>query len=194
MFNRIRPRLTYANVLATFAFFLALAGGAYAAFHLPKNSVKSKNIVDGQVRPPDLSTPYLAGTGRSVSDRIAVPDGAPAGTKIAVLPRLGRIEVFACNSNSGVFNAQYHNTSKQPEDLWQDTHFDSSGDSFVNEASVPPDGTLRLGGTSAWDQSRLNVGYGSGSKGKLGSVDVSSVSQGTSPLTCTFQVQGLVSP
>jgi hypothetical protein len=55
MLDRLRTRLTYANVLATLAFFLVLGGGAYAAFHLPKNSVKSKNIVNGQVKAPDLA-------------------------------------------------------------------------------------------------------------------------------------------
>ena len=50
-------RATYANVMATLAFFLALSAGAYAAFHLPKNSVKSKNIVNRQVKPSDLAKP-----------------------------------------------------------------------------------------------------------------------------------------
>jgi hypothetical protein len=44
MIRRIRPRLTYANVIATLALFLALGGGAYAALKLPKNSVGSKQI------------------------------------------------------------------------------------------------------------------------------------------------------
>jgi hypothetical protein len=54
--GRIRRHLTYANVMATIAVFLVLGGGAYAAFHLPKNSVRSRNIVNGQVRKPDLAT------------------------------------------------------------------------------------------------------------------------------------------
>jgi hypothetical protein len=41
--------------MATLAFFIALAGGAYAAFNLPKNSVKSDNIVNGQVKGVDLA-------------------------------------------------------------------------------------------------------------------------------------------
>jgi formylglycine-generating enzyme required for sulfatase activity len=41
--------------MATIAVFLVLGGGAYAAFHLPKNSVRSKNIVNGQVKTPDLA-------------------------------------------------------------------------------------------------------------------------------------------
>jgi hypothetical protein len=40
--------------MATIAVFIALGGGAYAAFHLPRDSVKSKNIVDGQVKDVDV--------------------------------------------------------------------------------------------------------------------------------------------
>jgi len=54
MRRRIRDHLTYANVMATLAVFLVLGGGAYAAFQLPKNSVRSSNIVDGQVKTQDL--------------------------------------------------------------------------------------------------------------------------------------------
>lgn len=39
-----RPRLTYANVVATIALFCALGGGAYAATALPKNSVGPKQL------------------------------------------------------------------------------------------------------------------------------------------------------
>jgi hypothetical protein len=52
--SRIRARMTYANVMATIAIFLVLGGGAYAAFHLPRNSVRSKNIVNKQVKRADL--------------------------------------------------------------------------------------------------------------------------------------------
>ena len=55
--RRIRSKLTYANVMATLAVFLVLGGGAYAAFHLPKNSVRSRNIVNGQVKTKDLGVP-----------------------------------------------------------------------------------------------------------------------------------------
>ena len=57
MLRRFRPRLTYANVMVTIIAFIVLGGGAYAAFHLPKNSVRSKNIVNGQVKQPDLAGP-----------------------------------------------------------------------------------------------------------------------------------------
>jgi hypothetical protein len=42
-------KLSYANVMATFAVFLALGGGAYAATQLPKNSVGTKQLKKGSV-------------------------------------------------------------------------------------------------------------------------------------------------
>lgn len=50
-----RPKLTYANVIATVALFVALGGGAYAATQLPKNSVGPKQLQDEAVTPPKLS-------------------------------------------------------------------------------------------------------------------------------------------
>jgi hypothetical protein len=40
----LRPRITYANVTATLALFVALGGTGYAALQLPRNSVGSKQI------------------------------------------------------------------------------------------------------------------------------------------------------
>lgn len=51
----VRDRLTYANAAATAGLFAALAGGAYGAFHVPRNSVRSATIVNGQVRTADLA-------------------------------------------------------------------------------------------------------------------------------------------
>ena len=51
----MRSRLSYANVMSTLALFLALAGGTYAATHLKRNSVRSRNIVNGQVKNQDLA-------------------------------------------------------------------------------------------------------------------------------------------
>jgi hypothetical protein len=53
--RRIRPHLTYANVMATVAVFLALGGGAFAVTHLKKNSVKTKNIKNKAVTEPKLA-------------------------------------------------------------------------------------------------------------------------------------------
>lgn len=47
--NRRRARLTYANVTSTLALFVALGGGAYAAFELPPNSVGTPQLKHGAV-------------------------------------------------------------------------------------------------------------------------------------------------
>ena len=57
MLSKVRRHLSFANVVSVIALFVALGGGAYAAFHLPKNSVRSKNIVNGQVKAKDLVKP-----------------------------------------------------------------------------------------------------------------------------------------
>ena len=75
MLAGIRSRLTYANVISTLCLFLLLGGSAYAAFSLPKDSVKSKHIVDGQVKEQDLAADYLGATETAVnSEKVAGVD------------------------------------------------------------------------------------------------------------------------
>ena len=47
--KRFVPRLSYANVVATLALFLAIGGVGYAATRLPKNSVGTRQISNGAV-------------------------------------------------------------------------------------------------------------------------------------------------
>ena len=54
MLSALRVRLTYANVMATVAVFIALGGGSYAAITLTNNSVKSKHIAKGAVKRSDI--------------------------------------------------------------------------------------------------------------------------------------------
>jgi hypothetical protein len=44
MLSRLRSRLTYANLIATLALFVALGGTGYAAFSLPRDSVGAREI------------------------------------------------------------------------------------------------------------------------------------------------------
>jgi hypothetical protein len=53
--KRILGRLTYANVMATIAVFIALGGAGYAAIKLPKNSVGAKQLKKGAVTPAKIS-------------------------------------------------------------------------------------------------------------------------------------------
>jgi hypothetical protein len=62
--------------MATLAFFLALGGGAYAAIHLKKNSVKSKHIKNGQVKTADLAFGAVA-TQNIANDAVTPTELAP---------------------------------------------------------------------------------------------------------------------
>jgi hypothetical protein len=54
--SRLRPHLSYANVMATIAVFVALGGaGAYAASKLGKNVVKTRNIAPNAVKTADIA-------------------------------------------------------------------------------------------------------------------------------------------
>jgi hypothetical protein len=72
----IRSHLTYANVASSLALFIAISGGAaFAVTQLDANSVKSKHIVNGQVKAPDLvpSDPHDSGlTVKADMDNICV--------------------------------------------------------------------------------------------------------------------------
>ena len=52
--QRLKGRLTYANVMATIAVFVALGGSSYAALTLPRNSVGAKQIRKGAVGTSEL--------------------------------------------------------------------------------------------------------------------------------------------
>lgn len=54
MLHRLRSRLNYSNVMATLAVFIALGGGSYAAFKLPRNSVSSPQIKTNAVGPSEI--------------------------------------------------------------------------------------------------------------------------------------------
>src|SRR5204863_6963101 len=54
MLRKLRPRLTYANVVATLALFLAVGGGTAFAV-VAANQVNSASIIDGQVKARDIA-------------------------------------------------------------------------------------------------------------------------------------------
>jgi hypothetical protein len=55
VFSRLRRHIGSAHVIALIALFVALGGGAYAAFSPPKNSVGAKQLRRGAVTPPKLA-------------------------------------------------------------------------------------------------------------------------------------------
>ena len=74
--KRISRRLTYANVMATLALFLAIGGGAaFAATNLGKNSVGPKMIKPNAIGPAKIKA------GAVTADKLA--NGAVGATKLA---------------------------------------------------------------------------------------------------------------
>ena len=71
----MRERLSYANVMATLALFVALGGVGYAAAKLPRNSVGPKQIKADAVKPSELAPNSVDGSN--------VVDGSIAGAEIA---------------------------------------------------------------------------------------------------------------
>jgi hypothetical protein len=55
LFQRLRPKLTFANAISVLALFVALGGVGYAATVLPKNSVGTKQLKNGSVTQKKIS-------------------------------------------------------------------------------------------------------------------------------------------
>jgi hypothetical protein len=72
-----KPRLSYANVVATLALVLAVGGGATAiALSLPKNSVHSKQIAKEAVKSSDIAKDAVTGDKVKESTLGKVPSAA----------------------------------------------------------------------------------------------------------------------
>lgn len=71
----MRPRLSYANVVATLALFLALGGSSYAALKLPRNSVGAAQIRAGAVHSSDVANGSLQAGDLSGAARKALGAG-----------------------------------------------------------------------------------------------------------------------
>ena len=71
-------RLTYANVVATLALFIALGGASYAALKLPKNSVGPKQLKKNAVTTPKIKDRAVTAAKIQVSGLGTVPSAANA--------------------------------------------------------------------------------------------------------------------
>jgi hypothetical protein len=79
--NRLRPRLTYANVVATLALFLVLTGGAaYAATRLAKNSVGSRQLKKNSVTGAKIKDGTITGAKIKLGTLGTVPSAEHATT------------------------------------------------------------------------------------------------------------------
>lgn len=78
--KRLAPRLSYANVMATVAVFIALGGASYAAFKLPKNSVGTKQLKNNAVTTAKIKNDAVTGAKVQESSLGTVPSAASAAS------------------------------------------------------------------------------------------------------------------
>jgi hypothetical protein len=76
----LRSRLSYANVTATLALFVALGGGAYAATALPANSVGSHQLKKNAVVTAKIKNNAVTGAKLNEASLAKVPTAAAADT------------------------------------------------------------------------------------------------------------------
>ena len=90
MFTRLRPRLTFANVVSVMALFIALGGLSYAAAQIGSkqivnNSIRSKDIRNGGVASRDIRTNTVGSF--DIADNgvgtVDIADGAVGTGKLA---------------------------------------------------------------------------------------------------------------
>jgi len=88
--RRLRPLITYANVMATLAMFIALGGGAYAVTvprnsvgpaQLKKNAVNGRAVRNGSLTAKDLSSGTLPLNVAGKADDVDPPTPKPGAIK-----------------------------------------------------------------------------------------------------------------
>lgn len=105
MSSRIREHLSYANVTASLALFIALGGTSYAAITLPRNSVgpaqiRSSAVSSTEIRDRSIRLRDVSPTTRRQLEGRAGPQGPPGAPGPAGQPAA---RYFAALSPAGAF-------------------------------------------------------------------------------------------
>jgi hypothetical protein len=121
MRNRIRRGLSYSNVAASAALFVALGGASYAAATLPRNSVGTSQLRNGAVTsakvrrrslraidfaPGQLSSGPRGQSGPAGPAGPAGPPGSPGKTNFVV--RKASLQYFNCSGSCPVYGDGPH--------------------------------------------------------------------------------------
>ena len=167
MLKRLRPRLSYANVISTLALFLVLGGGAYAAVTLPANSVgnkqlktdavtskkvKNRTLVRKDVKKGQFATPgqlvgidatklggiAAAGFLQGNGKVISAQFDVTSETGVLGIPGGGQILVECSSSGSSVLFDSVTNTW----DVFTFSYIDNAGQPNVFHATRIPDDPL----------------------------------------------------
>ena len=139
MLAGIRGRLTYANVTATIALFIALGAGAYAA-GLARDSVRSKHIKDGQVKEADLGDDAVTAT-KLGDDAVGSPN------VIADALQGGDISESSLFNDNSLDGADLDESQLFNDNSLQGADIDETTLSGVNAAKVGGGDVCRSNGT-----------------------------------------------
>jgi len=137
-----KPRLSYANVVATLALVLAVGGGATAiALSLPKNSVHSKQIAKEAVKTSDIAKDAVTGDKVKESTLGKVPsaafadaagsakDAAHAAVADSLGGSIGAANVVQAQNVTGPFNETLELNVKGFGRFWLRCHQNSGSNS-----------------------------------------------------------------
>ena len=126
--SRFMPRLTYANVVATLALFIAVGGASYAAVALPANSVGARQVrfpIGGRAETGAGARLAVTGCSGNISCPAPIPTSLAtvtvhlkAPTELLILGS-AQFEVTASSSRSATvqvdFGDEFKNTISLPE-------------------------------------------------------------------------------
>jgi hypothetical protein len=98
MLSRLRARLSYANVVATVALFVALGGSSYAAIKLPRNSVGAKQLKSNSVTSAEVKGGSLLTSDFKASERTSLRGPAGRNGATNVVMRQGPTAVIPAGS------------------------------------------------------------------------------------------------
>jgi hypothetical protein len=154
MLTAIRTRMSYANVIATIALFVALGGSSYAALQLPRNSVGPTQLKKNAVTAAKIK--------RNAVTTAKIKRNAVTGSKINE-STLGEIPAAAALSNLDYNSAT---TSNPPSTLTPVTVSCDPGKRVVG-GGIKVDDTANQfiidsypRGTDGWEGTVANAGSG----------------------------------
>jgi len=95
----IRKHLSYANVMATLAVFIAMGGGALAALRLPANAVGTRQLKRGSVTPAKVKDASL--TSAQIKPQSLTGEDIKPGSLAAVdLPQFGLANLLGASGTA----------------------------------------------------------------------------------------------
>jgi hypothetical protein len=191
MLARLRRRLTFANVTAALALFVALGGTSYAAIELPANSVGSEQIRSGAVGTSEIRA---SGVGRSEIATGAVRSGEIAtgvvhGTEIAS-NSVGNVDM----KKDAINSANVIDGSLEAADL-SDAAKAALANAPVYRAAVNTTGAAVAGnatGATRASAGVYSVDFGHDVSGCFSNATIAAVKNGTgtdAPITGTISVE-----